>query len=64
MDYYDFFGARVQIISQKDGNRKLLVKYKRDLIIIDEYCNHKNIFEERGRMRLSKDEIKMLNELV
>jgi len=64
MDYYDFFGARIEIISQNSSNRKLLVRYRRDLIIIDEYCNYKNIFEERSRMRLSKEEIKKLNELV
>ena len=61
MDYYDFWLGRKQVISQKEGNRKLLVIYRRDFIIIDEYCNYKNIFEERGRMRLSKDEIKKLN---
>ncbi len=64
MDYYDFFGARKQVISQNESNRKLLIRYRRDIIIIDEYCNYKNIFEERSRMRISKTEIKKLNELV
>lgn len=64
MDYYDFFGARKQVISQEHNNRKLLIRYRRDLIIIDEYCNYKGVFEERCRMRLNKDEIRKLNELI
>jgi len=50
MDYYDFFGARKQVISQQEGNRKLLVIYRRDIIIIDELTAFKNAQADRSKV--------------
>lgn len=63
MDYYDFFGSIKQVIYQNEYSRLLLVKYKRDLIIVDEY-SYKSNWTERGRMRLTKEQIHRLNELI
>ncbi len=64
MDYYSFYNGEKQVISQNVNYRKILVRYKKDLIIIDEYCNLLKIWEERSRMRLNKKEIRRLNEMV
>jgi len=63
MDYYDFFGGRKQVISQDGHNRLILVRYKKDLILIDEYeCF--GVYKERCRMRMTKEQIRKLNEIV
>ena len=63
MDYYDFYNGIKQVISQNEYSRMLIVKYKKDIIIIDEY-SYKSDWIERGRMRLTKNEIRRLNEMV
>ena len=63
MDYYDFYGGYKQVISQNEYSRMCLVKYKRMLIIVDEYSTRLGHYE-RGRFRMTKEQINRLNEMI
>ncbi len=63
MDYYDFFCGEKQVISQSAANRLLLIKYKKDIIIIDEYTLD-GVWYEQSRMRLTEEQISKLSEMI
>jgi len=63
MDYYTFYDGIKQVISQNEYSRMIIVKWKKMLIIVDEY-EYKGNWEERGRMRITKEEIKRLSEMI